>query len=416
MPALRHLAFIAPRFLENTNRFVAAFAQLPGLALSLISEDGPSSIPPEVRPHVMGFERVSNPLDGTQLTQAVKNLSRAHGPVDRLVGALEQLQLPMAEARDATGTPGMGVMHAKRFRDKDEMKRVLRAAGVPVAASTLATAAADVRAFVDRIGYPLIVKPPAGLGSKGTHRLETADDLAAMLAADAPSREQPWQVEQFLRAREFTCETVTVRGRHVWHSGTRYFPTPLEVLETPWIQYCVLMPKEADEAPWAAFHSVNEAALDALFEGASPEAATALTHMEWFLKDDGSMAVGEVGARPPGVHIMPMMSLAHGTSLISDWAALMAFEMFDPKPRKWATGAAFFRAQGGGRHVTRVNGLQQAIDSTRDVLVEMRTPKVGQPRAPGYEGEGWAIIKAPTTERATEALRSLVQQVQVRCD
>ena len=61
-----------------------------------------------------------------------------------------------------------------------------------------------------------------------------------------------------------TCETVSIHGKPVWRSGTRYFPTPLEVLETPWVQYCVLLPREI-ESPWTDFAPINAAALAALF-------------------------------------------------------------------------------------------------------------------------------------------------------
>lgn len=409
---MRHLAFIAPRFLENTNRYVAGFAKLEGLQLSLISEDPASAIPAALKATISGGHyEVRNCLDSTQLIRAVTDLSAWFGPVERLTGALEQLQLPMAEARDATGTPGMGLVHARRFRDKDDMKKVLRSAGVPVAHSTLANSLADITDFAQRLGYPLIVKPVAGLGSKSTWRLENDADVAALAALGL---EAPLQVEQFIVGREHTCETVSIAGKTVWRSGTRYFPTPLEVLENQWMQYCVLLPKEADAAPWPAFHSTNEAALQALFAGASNEAATALTHMEWFLTDDGSMVVGEVGARPPGVHIMPMMGLAHETDLVADWCELIAFDRFTPKPRTWACGAAFFRGQGPGTSVAQVDGLEAAIDAVKDVLVEARAPKVGMSRGSGYEGEGYAIVRAATTDEVKRALLTLVKTVQVR--
>jgi hypothetical protein len=44
----------------------------------------------------------------------------------------------------------------------------------------------------------------------------------------------------------------------------------------------------------------------------------------------------------------------------------------------------------------------------------MRTPRIGQPRADGYEGEGWAIVKHDTTEGLKQGLRALIENVQVR--
>jgi len=218
----------------------------------------------------------------------------------------------------------------------------------------------------------------------------------------APTAARPLQVEEFIRARERTCETVTIKGKVVWRSGTRYEPAPLKVLETPWMQYCVVLPREDDEE-LTRFHDVNGKALAALFgDAASTAAGTAITHMEWFLRDDGSSLVNEVGARPPGVLIMPLMSLANETDFWADWAELVALDRFAPKTRKWAAGGAFFRGQGAGDSIASVEGVDAAVEALGDTLIEMRTPKVGQPRATSYEGEGWATVRAATTTVPTD--------------
>lgn len=405
---MRHVVFIAPRFLENTNRYVAAFAALDGITLSLVSSDPAEAIPAPLRPRITGHYQIDDCLDAAQLTVAVRALAGEFGRVDRFCGVLEELQLPMAEVRDELGIEGLSAATARNFRDKDRMKAVLRTAGVPVARSLLAHSRDEIAAFVARVGFPVIVKPQAGLGSRGTMRVETVEDLAALPASATV------QVEEFVRAREHTCETVTVRGVPVWRSGTRYFPSPLEVLETPWIQYSVLLPRE-DGEPWTSFHPINAAALTALFgDQVATAAGTALTHMEWFLREDGTSLVNEVGARPPGVHIMPLMGIAHDTDLFADWARLVALDEFTPKPRVMAAGSCFFRGQGAGARVVSVSGIERAVALCGDALVQMRTPKVGQPRATGYEGEGFAIVKHPTTEGLKDALRALIENIQVR--
>lgn len=413
---MRHVAFIAPRFLENTLNYVRAFASHDEVTLSLISEDPESSIPDSLRPRVAGHYRVSQCLDAEQLTAAARAITRGVGKIDRLAGALEQLQLPMAEVRDALGIEGMSARVARNFRDKDRMKDVLRAHRVPVARSALAQSTRDLRAFIELVGLPVIVKPQAGLGARNTHRISTTEELVALVSSGAgPSPEAPAQVEEFVRAREHTCETVTIRGQVVWRSGTRYFPTPLEVLETPWIKYCVLLPREPDLPEFANFSAINEAALAALLgDEATSAAGTALTHMEWFLRHDGSSLVNEVGARPPGAQIMPLMGLAHDTNFFVDWAGLIALDRFSPRPRRWAAGAAFFRGQGAGDRVASVTGVELALSEVGDSLIELRAPKPGMPRSTSYEGEGWATVRHATTEGAKQALLTLIQRIQVQ--
>jgi hypothetical protein len=407
-----HIVFVATHFVGNTNRYLKAFTDLPGITFSVISSDPSSAIPPSMRPKIAAHYRIENCLDATQLTTATRAIASSIGRVDRLAGFLEELQVPMAEVRDALGIEGLTTEIGRRFRDKDRMKEVLRAANVPVAQSALATSTAELQAFVAKIGYPVIVKPRAGLGTHATYRVTNADELAAI---PAPTAAAPLQVEEFVRAREHTCETVTVRGVPVWRSGTRYFPSPLEVLETPWIQYAVLLPREEDDPTWAGFHPTNGAALTALFgDTAGTAAGTALTHMEWFLREDGTHLVNEVGVRPPGVHIMPMMGLVHDTDMFADWARLVSFDEFSPKPRTAAAGACFFRGPGTAERIVSVTGIDHAIQICGDTLVHMKTPKLGDRRATGYEGEGFAIVKHATTEGVKQALRTLIENVQIR--
>lgn len=411
-----HIAFVAPHFLENTNRYVRAFASLPGVTLSVISDDPASAIPKALKPRIAGHYRVPNCLDGHELATALRFFSRTVGTVDRLTGALEQLQLPMGIARDLVGIEGIGQEVARNFRDKDRMKHVLRSHGIPVARSGLVTSIAALRAFCDAVGFPVIVKPQAGLGAKATFRVSSEEDITALAEQGlAPSLAKPLQAEEFVRAREHTCETVTIRGKAIWRSGTRYLPSPLEVLENPWMQYCVLLPREDDDSPWAKFAPINEAALSALFgKDANTAAGTALSHMEWFLKDDGTALVNEVGVRPPGVAIMPLMSLAHETDFIAAWAELIALDRFEPKKRSWAAGAAFLRGHGAGTRVAQVSGVGAATQAAGDSLVELRLPKVGDPRSESYEGEGVAIVRHATTEGAKRALLAIIENIQVR--
>ena len=406
---MRHVVFVAPRFLRNMLRHTEAFLELEGARVSVISEDPESSLPPPLRERIAGHYAVGDSLDAGELTRACRAITKGVGPIDRLNGVLEQLQLPMAEVREAVGIEGMSVEVARRFRDKDRMKEVLRAADVPVAKSVLASSPDELRAFAEAVGFPIVVKPPAGLGARATFRIASDEQLRSMLALGlAPSPAQPAQAEEFVVGREHTCETVTIHGEPVWRSGTRYYPGPLEVLENPWMQYVVVLPREADDPTWRNFDAINGAALSALGVG------TALSHMEWFLRDDGSMLVNEVGARPPGVHIMPLMGLTHGIDMIAKWAELMSLDRFDaPSERCCAAGAAFLRGQGRGTRVAAVHGWEAAKEAIGDALVEVSLPKIGQPRASSYEGEGHVIVRHATTAGATEALKQIISTVRV---
>ena len=77
------------------------------------------------------------------------------GSVDRLLGTLEELQVPLAQVREELGLPGMDVKTAHNFRDKARMKTVLREAGLPCARHRLVSNTEDAWELVKAVGFPL---------------------------------------------------------------------------------------------------------------------------------------------------------------------------------------------------------------------------------------------------------------------
>lgn len=402
-----NVLLVVPFFSPNNNRVLAAFAGLEDTRLGVVSHDPEERLPAELRAHVAGHFQVRNSLDPAELTEAGRFFQRRWGRVDRLIGHLEQMQVPLGQARDALGVPGMGEAVARNFREKNQMKQVLREAGLPVARQALLRSAEDARRFVGEVGYPVVLKPPAGLGSKATFRVRDDEELLAALEQVMPTPGSPVQAEEFVTGEEFTCETVSIGGQAVWSSSSFYLPGPLQVLENPWMQYCVLLPRVRLMPHVEAFLPTNQRALAALGMD------TGLSHMEWFLRPDGQALVSEVGARPPGVHLMPIMGLAHGVDMYQKWAELLVHGRFEVPERQYAVGVAFFRGQGRGRVVREVLGVEEAQAAVGSWVVEARLPRPGQAAADGYEGEGYAIVRHPETRGALDALKGLITRVQV---
>src|SRR4029079_19690632 len=103
------------------------------------------------------------------------------------------------------------------------------------------------RAFAAEGGYPFVVKPLAVAGARNTLRVGDDAQLGRGLDVDPPSAEQPAQLEEFVIGAEHSFDSVVVDGRLVWASVSRYLPSPLDVLEHPWIQWCVVLPRELGE-------------------------------------------------------------------------------------------------------------------------------------------------------------------------
>lgn len=404
---MRHVAFVVPFVFETSLRFLRGALKLPGTAVSLISQDGLERFPEDLRKPLFAHWRVKDGMDPERIAHAVRELGRHTGrPVERLVGVLEQLQVPLAQARQLLDLPGVDVGTATLFRDKSLMKQRLRDAGLPCAKSLLAHDAGEARDAVRRLGFPVVVKPPAGAGARGTYRLDTAQQLEELLTALPIHPSKPLLVEEFVQGEEHSFDAVVQGGRTVWHSISRYAPGPLEVLRNDWIQWAVLLPRRIDGPEYAAIREVGPAALAAL------GLRDGLAHMEWFRRRDGSVAVSEVGARPPGAQFTTLLSAAHDVDMYKAWSALVTHDVFEPPPRRYAAGAAYLRGQGEGR-VVAVHGLDVAQRELGGLVFDVRLPRAGQEPSGTYEGEGWVILRHPETEAVEQGLRRLVSLIRV---
>lgn len=404
---MKNVLFAAPFAMDTTNRFVEAAARHPGCRTYLLSQDPVEKFPRGVREHLADHWRVGNILDANELTQAVSSIRDRLGTVDRLVGTLEHLQEALAETRERLSIPGLRPEAARNFRDKSRMKDVLRAAGLPCARHRLLTDPARAAAEVAELGLPVVVKPPDGAGAKATYQVKDEQALAEVLARHPPHPQRPLLAEEFIQGTEHSFDGVSIDGQLIWHSMTHYLPNPLDVVENPWIQWCVLLPREIDDP---AFDDIRESAsqsLDAL------GMETGVSHMEWFRRPDGSIAISEVGARPGGAQISKLISYAHDESFYRMWARVMIDGEFTAPRREYAAGAAFLRGQGAGQRVRAVRGLATAQREIGELVVETNLPRLGQPVSSSYEGEGYVILRHRETAVVEQALKRLITLVKV---
>ncbi|MCK0112983.1 hypothetical protein MWU75_12610 [Ornithinimicrobium sp. F0845] len=399
-------AFVAPFLLEATSHFVLAAARVPGVRLAVITTTPRDQLSPELREALAGHWQVADGLDPQQLVDAVRGLEHQLGPIERLVGILEQLQVPLAQAREALGIPGMGVDASRNVREKSRMKQVLRAAGLPCARHQLVHRTQEATAFRDLVGFPLVAKPPDGAGAKATFRLDTEADFDSWLAMARRDPSEVWLLEEFLTGQEHTFDSVTLGGQTLWSSISDYAPPPLEVLRNPWMQWTVLLPQDISGPQYAEIHRVGPAALAALGVDA------AFSHLEWFARPDGSVAISEVGARPPGAQLAGMIGFSHDVDFFTLWARLVLLGEFDRPERVYACGTAYLRGMGRGR-VRAVHGVEEIQRELGDLVVAARLPAQGQPASTSYEGEGFITVRHWDTHVVQEALDRIVTGIRV---
>ena len=186
-----------------------------------------------------------------------------------------------------------------------------------------------------------------------------------------------------------------------------YLPGCLEVLETPWIQWAVVLPREVDTPRAERARKLGFAAVKAL------GLEDGMTHMEWFERADGSLAIGEIAARPPGAQLLHMTGVVHDIDVYRAWArAVVDGELDAPWNRKYAAGCAYLRGLGRGR-VVGVSGVRETHEAVGEWIVEAKLPTIGALRNDGYEGDGYVIVRHERTEKVEELIATILRTLKI---
>jgi hypothetical protein len=401
-----HVVFVEPRFPGNQKLFVKALAEV-GATVTAIGEGSKASLDDDLKHWLTHYEEVGSVCDEAAVLGALRFIqSQKH--VDRLEATVEAHILPIAKVREAAGIPGTSVRTAFLCRDKPAMKEVLRDGGVPCARSTAASTAAEVHAFAERVGFPLIVKPRDGAGAAGATRVDSAAEIDAALAGFGGGRSIA--VEEFIEGHEGFYDTLAVGGAVAHDFITHYYPNVLEAMRTRWISPQFIATNRVDTAPaYAELRRLGAVVIELL------GIETSATHMEWFFGPRG-LTFSEIGCRPPGVRAWDLYNVGNDLDLYREWAtAVCAGRTAQTASRRCAAGIIAFRPDRDG-HIAGYEGLETIGNAFGHHLIDVHLPPIGtptQPVAAGYMANAWLRMKHDNYDELRRILDIVGQTVKV---
>ena len=156
-------------------------------------------------------------LDANGFTSAGTNLNidlvfpLLHGPYGE-DGTIQGL-LEMADIAYV----GSGVLASAVAMDKSFAKPIFAAQGIKVAAGFVARASdwaknkSSIQKQADQLGYPVFVKPARGGSSRGTTKVNSANEFVGAIE-EAHRFDPKAMVEQEIRGREIECAVLEIDG------------------------------------------------------------------------------------------------------------------------------------------------------------------------------------------------------------
>lgn len=402
-----HVIFVEPAFPQNQREFVRAL-HMNGARVSAIGEASLDSLDPELKNWLHAYEQVPSVVHQASLLEAVRACQR-RGWVDRLEATVEAHVMPTAHVRAACGIPGTSVETAFLCRDKPAMKQALREAGIACAQSCGASSAAEVETFVERVGFPVILKPRDAAGASGTFRATDAESLQRAIAESGAAQGRPVAVEEFVEGHEGFYDTVCRDGRIVHEFVSHYYPNVLEGMRQRWISPQFITTNRGDVSGYDEVKQMGLAVIRRLGIG------TSATHMEWFFGPKG-LKFSEIGCRPAGVDAWDVYCAANEMDLYQEWArAITDLPPLQQPSRRYSAGHVALRPDADGR-IVGYSGVEEVYRDYGEWIFAAHLPPAGsstQPVEAGFKANAWVRMRHPDYDRLREMLRDVAERLRV---
>lgn len=401
-----NVVYLSPGFPAEMPLFVRGLAEV-GAKVFGVGDQPASALPADARAALTDYLQVRSFGDEPAVVEEVRRWLRGRS-VDRVECLWERLMYLAARLREAFGVPGMSRAQTEIFRDKETMKQAVERAGLRVPRHGRARNKQEAWAALEHVGFPSIVKPIDGAGSKDTHRCNDRGEFERALQLTPHVEEL--SVEEFIEGEELTYDTVCAGGDVLFESVAWYKPKPMILAQNPWISMQNIVLRDLTQELPRPGVALGRAVSKALgFD-------TGFTHMEWFRTASGEAVFGEIGGRPAGARLVHAMNYSCDIDLFRGWAEAACYgRLTQDVTKKYNTAMIFKRAQGDGI-VREHRGLQPLLQRYGRFVASIELTPIGEPKRDWKKvvvGDGWIVVRHPDLDATLEMSERFVNDLVV---
>ncbi len=319
---MKNVVFISPNFPTNYWQFCRELKK-NGMNVLGIGDQPYEELNPELKENLHEYYKVSNLENYDEVYRGVAFLIFKYGPIDWLESNNEYWLERDARLRTAFHiTSGFQEEDIPRIKYKSKMKEYYRNVGISTARYYLVEDREGCLEFIDKVGYPVVVKPDNGVGASQTYKLSSDEELDDFLQKKTPG--VSYIMEEFVYAEVNSYDAIIdSHGEPLFETGN---VTPMSIMDIVNNQdnsiYYILkeLPSDTRQAGRATVKSFG--------------VKSRFVHFEFFrlLKDQkglgtkGSIIALEVNMRPCGGFTPDMIDFAHSTNVYKIWADMVAFD------------------------------------------------------------------------------------------
>ena len=265
------------------------------------------------------YYRVDSLEDYDQVYRAVAFFAFKYGKIDWIESMNEYWLEQDARLRtDFNVTTGIRSDRIGFIKEKSLMKKIYLEAGIPTARQSVVSTRETGRAFIDKVGYPVIVKPNIGVGATDTWKLTNDSEFDAFFDA---LPEVPYVMEEFIEGIICSYDAILDSKCEPLFESMTVWPPVMDIVVKDLDLKYYTCPEVPEGLKKLGRRTVKAFGVDRRF-----------VHLEFFrltkarkgLGKVGDFAALEVNMRPAGGYTPDMMNFAHSTNVYQIYADMVA--------------------------------------------------------------------------------------------
>ena len=319
---MKNFVFISPNFPTNYWQFCRELKN-NGLRVLGIGDQPYDTLLPELKSSLHEYYKVGSMENYDEVYRAVAFFISKYGRIDWLESNNEYwLERDAMLRTDFHITSGFQVEDMERIKFKSKMKPYYQAAGIPTARYHIVDDFDSCKAFIDEVGWPVIVKPDNGVGASHTYKLKDDEGLRSFLAEKEPH--VSYIMEEFITAEVNSYDAIIdSHGEPIFETGNVTPNSIMDIVNTNdnSIYYIVnQLPEDTRRAGRATVKSFGVKSRFVHFE------FFRLTADHPHMGKKGDVVALEVNMRPCGGFSPDMMNFANSTDVYKIWADMIAYD------------------------------------------------------------------------------------------
>ena len=312
--------FVSPHFPHTYWQFCDRLRR-NGINVLGIGDAPYDSLEAPLKDALTEYYRVDSLEDYGQVYRAVAYFAWKYGKIDWIESMNEYWLEQDARLRtDFNVTTGIRSDRIGFIKEKSLMKQLYLQAGIPTAGQHTVSGREEGKAFIQMVGYPVIVKPDVGVGATHTWKLENDADLNAFYD-NLPS--VPYVMEEFIQGEICSYDAILDSKCEPLFESMTVWPPVMDIVNKDLDLMYYTCPEVPEKLRKLGRKTVKAFGVDRRF-----------VHLEFFRLTKGRKGLGkagdfaalEVNMRPAGGYTPDMMDFAHSTDVYRIYADMVAFD------------------------------------------------------------------------------------------